>query len=158
MVHRRVIGPRAPDTNATVARLLRNQTDIGNAIKPYYGSAAGTALTAQLRTHILVAADLISAAKAGDQTKLADAQVRWTANADQIAATLNSVNPRYWKLGTMKAEMHMHLKLTTDEAVARLNGDWNADVAAYDKVVDHILHMSDMLTDGIVKQFPARFR
>lgn len=147
-----------PDTNATVARLLRNQTDIGNAIKPYYGNAAGTALTAQLRTHILIAADLIAAAKADDQTKLADVQVRWTANADQIAATLNSVNPRYWKLGTMKAEMHMHLELTTDEAVARLKGDWNADVAAYDKVVEHILHMSDMLTDGIVKQFPARFR
>jgi len=147
-----------PDTDATVARLLRNQTDIGNAIKPYYGSAAGTALTAQLRTHILIAADVIAAAKAGDQTKLADAQARWTANADQIAATLNSVNPRYWKLATMKAEMHMHLKLTTDEAVARLQGNWNADVAAYDAVVQHILHMSDMLTDGIIKQFPARFR
>jgi hypothetical protein len=147
-----------PDTNATVARLLQNQTDIGNAIKPYYGSAAGTALTAQLRTHILIAADLIAAAKAGDQTKLADAQARWTANADQIAATLNSVNPRYWKLATMKAEMHMHLKLTTDEAVARLQGNWDADVAAYDAVVQHILHMSDMLTDGIIKQFPARFR
>ena len=147
-----------PDTDATVARLLRNQTDIGNAIKPYYGNAAGKALTAQLRTHILIAADLIAAAKAGDQAKLADAQARWTANADQIAATLASVNPRYWKLGTMKAEMHMHLKLTTDEAVARLKGDWNADVVAYDKVVEHILRMSDMLTSGIVKQFPARFR
>jgi hypothetical protein len=147
-----------PDTNATVARLLQNQTDIGNAIKPYYGSAAGTALTAQLRTHILIAADVIAAAKAGDQTKLTDAQARWTANADQIAATLNSVNPRYWKLARMKAEMHMHLKLTTDEAVARLQGNWNADVAAYDAVVQHILHMSDMLTDGIIKQFPARFR
>jgi hypothetical protein len=147
-----------PDTNATVARLLRNQTDIGNAIKPYYGAAAGNELTKQLRTHILIAADLIAAAKAGDQTKLADAQARWTANADQIAATLNSVNPRFWKLGAMKAEMHMHLKLTTDEAVARLEGNWNADVAAYDKVVDHILGMSDMLTNGIVKQFPARFR
>jgi hypothetical protein len=147
-----------PDTNATVARLLRNQTDIGNAIKPYYGAAAGNELTKQLRTHILIAADLIAAAKAGDQTKLADAQTRWTANADQIAATLNSVNPRFWKLGAMKAEMHMHLKLTTDEAVARLEGNWNADVAAYDKVVDHILGMSDMLTNGIVKQFPARFR
>jgi len=142
-----------PDTEATVARLLRNQADIGNAIKPYYGNAAGNTLTQLLRTHILIAA-----AKAGDQQKLADAQARWDANADQIAATLNSVNPRYWKLGAMKAEMHRHLKLTTAEAVARLHGDWNADVVAYDKVVNHILHMSDMLTNGIVEQFPSRFR
>jgi hypothetical protein len=146
-----------PDTDATVARLLRNQTDIGNAIKPYYGSAAGNELTRQLRTHILIAADVIAAAKAGDQTKLADAQARWDKNADQIAKVLNSVNPRYWPLATMKAEMHMHLELTTEEAVARLQAHWQADVAAYDKVHRHILHMSDMLSDGIVKQFASRF-
>ena len=121
-------------------------------------AAAGNELTRQLRTHILIAADVIAAAKAGDQAKLAAARSRWVKNADQIAATLNSVNPRYWKLGTMKAEMHMHLKLTTDEAVARLQGKWAADVAVYDKVVQHILHMSDMLTGGILEQFPARFR
>jgi hypothetical protein len=147
----------APDTEATVARLLRNQADIGNAIKPYYGDAAGKALTQQLRAHILIAADVIAAAKAGDQTKLAAAQERWDKNADQIAALLNSVNPRYWKLATLKAEMHMHLALTTAEAVARLKENWNADVAAYDKVHRHILHMSDLLTDGIVKQFAPRF-
>jgi hypothetical protein len=71
---------------------------------------------------------------------------------------LNSVNPRFWPLATMKAVMHLHLKLTTEEAVARLQGKWAADVAAYDKVHNHILHMSDMLSDGIVKQFPSRFR
>jgi hypothetical protein len=147
-----------PDLKTAEARLLRNQADIGNAIKPYYGNAAGKALTAQLRTHILIAADLIAAAKAGDQAKLADAQARWTANADQIAATLHSVNPQAWGLDAMKAEMHQHLKLTTEEALARLHGDWNADVAAYDKVLTHILRMSDMLTSGIVDQFPARFR
>lgn len=147
-----------PDTNATVARLLRNQVDIGNAIKPYYGKAAGDELTKQLRAHILIAADVIAAAKAGDSAKLADAQARWVKNADQIATVLHSVNPRYWKLGAMKAEMHKHLDLTTQEAVARLQGNWTADVAAYDRVHQHILHMSDLLSQGLVKQFPVRFR
>jgi len=146
------------DTDATVARLLENQTDIGNAVKPFYGKAAGDKLTQLLRQHILIAADVIAAAKAGDGAKLAAAQARWDANADEIAGVLHSVNPRFWPLGTLKAEMHMHLKLTTDEAVARLHGDWKADVAAYDKVHRHILHMSDLLANGLIKQFPKRFR
>jgi hypothetical protein len=148
----------SPDTEATVGRLLRNQTDIGNAVKPFYGSAAGNELTKQLRTHILIAADVIAAAKNGDAAKLADAQARWAKNGDDIAAVLNSVNPRNWKLAAMKAELRMHLKLTTEEAVARLNGNWNADVAAYDKIHRHALHLSDLLSTGLIKQFPKRFR
>ena len=148
----------APDTNATVGRLLQNQTDIGNAVKPFYGSAAGDKLTALLKDHILIAADVIAAAKKGDQTALADAQARWVANADEIAATLNGLNPRFWKLDTLKAELHKHLQLTTDEAVARLQGDWSADVAAYDAVHVHMLHLADLLSSGLAKQFPKRFR
>jgi hypothetical protein len=148
----------SPDTEATVGRLLQNQTDIGNAVKPFYGRKAGNELTKQLRSHILIAAEVIAAAKAGDSAKLADAQARWAKNGDDIAAVLASVNPRYWKLGAMKAELRMHLKLTTDEAVARLQGNWNADVAAYEKVHTHMLHFSDVLSDGLMKQFPRRFR
>jgi hypothetical protein len=147
-----------PDTEATVARLLKNQADLGNAIRPFYGKAAAGKLTQLLREHILIAADLIAAAKAADNAKLADAQARWLANADHIAALLHNANPRFWPLGLMKAEMHMHLKLTTEEAVAHLQGRWNADVAAYDKVHRHILHMADLLSDGLIKQFPKRFR
>jgi len=148
----------SPDTQATVDRLLQNQTDIGNAVKPYYGKAAGNELTRQLRAHILIAADVIAAAKAGDSAKLADAQARWVKNADQIAAVLHSVNSHNWPLGEMKEMMHRHLDLTTQEAVARLQGNWSADVAAYDKVHGQILQMADMLSEGIIKQFPARFR
>ena len=148
----------SPDTEATVGRLLQNQTDIGNAVKPFYGRRAGNELTNQLRRHILIAAEVIAAAKAGDSAKLADAQARWAKNGDDIAAVLASVNPRYWKLVAMKAELRMHLKLTTDEAVARLQGNWNADVAAYEKVHTHMLHFSDVLSDGLMKQFPRRFR
>ena len=146
-----------PDTDATVARLLENQADIGNAVKPFYGETAGDKLTQLLREHILIAADIIAAAKAGDAAKLADAQERWLANADQIAALLHSVNPRYWSLDVMKAEMHTHLELTTAEAVAHLQGDWEADVDAYDQVHAHILHMADLLSNGLIKQFPNRF-
>ena len=146
------------DTEATVGRLLKNQTDLGDAVKPFYGEAAGNELTRQLRLHILIAADVVAAARAGDQAALADAQARWLANADDIAAVLASVNPKYWELATMKAEMHKHLDLTTQEAVARLQGNWSADVAAYDQIHEHILHMSDLLSSGLVKQFPKRFR
>jgi hypothetical protein len=147
-----------PDTDATVGRLLRNQDDIGNAVKPFYGDAAGDALTHELRQHILIAADVIAAAKAGNSAALADAQARWLANADGIAALLHSVNPRHWPLAALQDEMHMHLNLTTEEAVAHLQGNWEADVAAYDRVHLHILHMSDLLANGIVAQFPGRFR
>jgi hypothetical protein len=147
----------SPDTEATVGRLLKNQTDIGDAVKPFYGEAAGNELTRQLRLHILIAADVVAAARAGDEAELADAQARWLANADDIAAVLNSVNPKHWELATMKAEMRKHLDLTTQEAVARLQGDWSADVAAYDQIHEHILHMSDLLSNGLVKQFPHRF-
>jgi len=148
----------APDTSATVGRLLKNQTDIGNAIKPYYGAPAGKQLTALLRQHILIAADLIAVARKGDQQAIASEGARWNANADQIATFLSKANPSAWKLGPMKAMMRDHLRLTTDEVVARLQGKWAADVRAYDRIHVQILHMADMLSDGLVKQFPARFR
>jgi hypothetical protein len=147
-----------PDTDATVGRLLKNQDDIGAAVKPYYGRAAGNALAGLLRSHILIAADVVAAAKAGDATALADAQARWERNADDIARFLHRANPHNWPLATLQHEMHMHLDLTTQEAVAHLQGRYDDDVAAYDRVHDHILHMSDLLATGIVKQFPARFR
>jgi hypothetical protein len=147
----------APDTEATVGRLLENQADIGDAIKPFYGETAGQELTRLLRDHILIAADLIAAAKAGDETAVAEAQSRWMANADEIAAFLAAANPRSWDLDEMEAMLHEHLRLTTDEALARLQGDWTADVAAYDEIHLQALGMADMLSSGIVKQFPARF-
>jgi hypothetical protein len=148
----------SPDTQATVGRLLRNQRDIGNAIKPFYGPAAGNALTAELRRHILIAADLVAAAKAGDQARVDAEQTRWQRNADDIATLLSRANPQHWKRAPLQAMLDEHLRLTTQEVVARLRSDWTADVAAYDRVHRHALGMADALSTGLVAQFPARFR
>ena len=147
-----------PDADATTQRLLQNQTDLGNAIKPFYGDAAGRRLTALLREHILIAADLLQAAKASDSAGVADASARWYANADQIATFLHRANPGEWPLDEMKLMMRKHLDLTLAEAVARLHGDWPADIAAYDQVHQEILQMADMLSAGIIHQFPKKFK
>ena len=147
-----------PDAGAAAERLLQNQVDIGNAIKPLYGDEAGEQLTSLLKDHILIAADLLAAAKAGENDEFKDANTRWYENADQIATFLSEANPENWALMEMKAMMRSHLDLTLEEAVARLNADWTGDVAAYDKVHDEILHMAGMLTEGIVAQFPGEFK
>jgi hypothetical protein len=81
---------------------------------------------------------------------------RWYANADDIAEFLAGANPA-WPVNTLKQMMHTHLDQTLAEATARLTGDWDADVAAYDEIHLHILAMADALADGIVAQFPDRF-
>jgi transcription termination factor NusB len=146
-----------PGTDEAVKRLLKNQDDIGNAIKPYYGEDAGKKLTELLHTHITQAADLLKAAKKDDNAAFEKVNKMWKENADEIAMFLSKANPN-WKLDGMKKMMQDHLHLTTDEAVARKKKDYPADVMAYDKVHDEILEMSDMLAMGIVQQFPDKFK
>ena len=145
-----------PGGDQAVKRLLKNQDDIGNAVKTFYGEAGGKELTRLLREHITTAADLLKAAKTGNNSAFDAANKKWSANADEISDFLSKANPN-WKLNDMKKMMHDHLALTTDEAVARLKKDYAADVKAYDKVHNEILMMADMLTDGIIKQFPGKF-
>jgi len=145
-----------PGKDQAVNRLLQNQVDLGNAIKPYYGVEAGKKLTDLLYPHITIAAEVVNAAKAGNTAALDEANKRWYANADEISEFLSTANPN-WEFEEMKMMMREHLKLTTDEAVQRIKKDYEADVIAYDKVHDAILKMSDMLANGIVKQFPEKF-
>ena len=105
-----------PDKATATDRLLQNQVDIGNAIKPYYGDAAGNKMTSLLKEHITTAAEVVAAAKANNSGKLADANKRWYANAEQIADFLSSANPKNWPQTEMRSMMHEHLDLTTKEA------------------------------------------
>jgi hypothetical protein len=147
-----------PGTPATTQRLLRNQKEIGDAIKPFYGRAAGERLTELLRAHILVAADLLAAAKAGDQAAVERHSGRWYRNANEIGDFLHNANPAHWPRREMRAMMREHLDLTMTEAVAHLERKDRRDIRAYDRIHRQILKMADMLSDGIAAQFPQRFR
>jgi len=147
-----------PDKQATTTRLLQNQADIGDAVKPFYGEAAGNKLTGLLRDHILIAADIVTAAKGGNMDAVGRAKSRWFSNADQIADFLSGANPTNWPRSEMRTMMHEHLNLTMEEAVAELHGDYGLSVRKYDQVHKQILSMADMLSDGIISQFPNKVR
>ena len=145
-----------PDADETLARLLANQDDIGSAVAVYYGDAAGDALAALLKDHISIAGQLVADVKAGSADAAAT-QAAWFANADDIATFLASANPANWPFEMMRDHMYAHLTLTADEAVARIQGRYADDIAAYDQIHVQILGMADMLAGGIVAQFPNRF-
>jgi hypothetical protein len=142
---------------ATAARLLRNQVDIGDAIKPFYGAEAGAQLTALLHEHITIAVEILEAAKAGDTDAFNDASDRWYANANDIADFLSAANPRFWPNATMRADMKTHLDQTLTEAVDELAGNYAASVADYEAVHLHILAFADTLSSGLIGQFPSQF-
>jgi hypothetical protein len=146
-----------PDLQATEQRLLANQDDIGNAVAPFYGQAAGAQLSALLKTHITTAVDILVAAKSGDSAALTKAEKAWYVNANEIADFLSTANPRFLPDDVMRSEMRAHLDETLKEAVDRLHGDFTADIADYEVVHEHILHMADLLSSGIMRQFPERF-
>lgn len=145
-----------PSASAAASRLMKNQEDLGNAIAPYYGSAAGARLTSLLKDHINIAVELVAAAKANDSAKLSDADRRWHANSAEIATFLSGAN-RNWPRETLRTMLDEHLRLTTEEAKARLEKRWADDVRLFDQIHDQALHMADALSDGIIKQFPDRF-
>jgi hypothetical protein len=143
--------------DATAARLLTNQSDIGNAIVPFFGADAGRALTGLLHDHITIAVELLQAAKGGDTTAFDAAKARWYANANEIADFLAAANPRFWPQQTMRESMRMHLDETLAEAAAELHGDYAASITAYEQVHEHILGMADLLSGGLTGQFPSHF-
>jgi hypothetical protein len=148
-----------PDTKAVVARLQRNQVEIGNAVKPYYGRAGSHALTKLLHKHISAAVATVLAANSGNAAATEKAKAAFYANGRQIARFLHKANPRHWRLAAMRKMMRVHLNQVVELAVDQINGHYRAANRLYDRYIHHILFgMADMLSNGIIEQFPHRFR
>ncbi len=142
----------------TKNRLLENQHNIGEAIRPFHGDAAGEQLVGLLEKHVQITDEMLHTAKNADAASFEDSVTRWYANADQIAEFLQDTNPDHWPLKETKVLLREYLDLTLEVAVARWNSDFAADIAANDKVHDQAIAIADMLSEGIINQFPERFK
>ncbi|TCN20497.1 glycosyltransferase [Mesobacillus foraminis] len=147
----------AEDQKQVLNRLLRNQEDIGNAIKPVYGEKAGNKLTDLLKEHIVIAGKIVDGAKSGNETLVNQLNKEWYRNADEIAVFLSGANP-YLKNEDLKNLLHMHLKLVANDLSASLAKDWDARIVSIDEGLTHIITMADTISEGVVKQFPDKFK
>lgn len=145
------------DQKQVLTRLLKNQEDIGNAIKPVYGEKAGNKLKDLLKEHIVIAGKIVDAAKVGNEASVKQLNKEWYRNADDIAAFLSGANPSL-KLDDLKNLLYMHLRFVTDDLSASLAKDWNARIVSIDEGITHIILMADTISAEVVKQFPDQFK
>lgn len=146
-----------PGNVQAIKRQLQNQIDLGNAIKPYYGDAAGDQLTELLYTHVNTTTDIIKAAKTRDTSIINDVNKKWFANAEEIITFLHKLNSN-WAIGDLRKMLNNQMQLTAESAGERLKKNYDADVIAFDKVQEGVIKMSDTLAEGVIFQFPKKFK
>jgi hypothetical protein len=141
-----------PDEDLAINRLLQNPVDFANLLKFFYGDKRATKFSDLLKEHLVIAAQIVKASKAGDNKSAIEAQKKWYENADEIATFLSHINP-YWSKESWRAMLHEHLALVKAEAVAMLTKDYAAGIKVYEKIESQALEMADMMAEGIIKQF-----
>lgn len=146
-----------PDTELVTQRLLRNPTDFADLLRPLYGNDIASRFERLLRDHLVIAAQLVKAAKAGDSKAAEDYERQWYENADELAAFLASINP-YWSESEWRDMLHEHLRLVKAEAVSRLNKNYAENIRIFDIIQTQALKMADVMSSGIIRQFPSRFQ
>lgn len=143
--------------DSTAGRLLQNQADMGNAVRPFYGDAAANQLTTLLKAHITDFVAFFQAVKGGDAATIASTQAAVYANAQQIADFLASANPKNWPQDTMRSMMKEHIDQTIVYGGDEMTGKYADGIAVYDQAEAHMLMFADLLASGIIAQFPGTF-
>lgn len=141
-----------PDPEATTKRLLRNPTDFANVLEIYYGRQKADTYKGLFEEHLKIAASIVNSAKEGNTKAVDQYSKLWYHNADQIADFLAGINP-FWTDEEWKTLLHEHLRMTMDEAVARLSGEYTKDIVIFDIIEEQALDMADVMSSGIIKQF-----
>lgn len=92
-----------------------------------------------------------------DSSQLNQAIAALKANGDSIADFLAKANPRGFNQSTLRGALQMHITLLLKEATAQVKKDWSGSISAFDESQRQAMQMADLLSEGIIKQFPSRF-
>ena len=146
-----------PDLPFVQQRLLQNATDLGNCLRPFYGDQIADHYAKLIQEHLVIAAQLVTAAVKGDTNTVSAKEKEWYKNADDIVLFLSNINP-YLTKDALQKMFYKHLELTKNEAVTMIQKNYKADVEVFDEIEAQVLAMSDMIASAIIMQFFDRFK
>lgn len=140
------------DLQLVTQRLLQNPVDFEKVLNKFYGPAKSKRFENLLKEHLLIAADLVNAAKAGNTQLVNSTRIKWYKNADEIAEFLSSIN-KFWSKGQWQRMLYDHLKMTENEAVYRLTSQYANDIENFDNIQNQAIKMADYMAEGIINEF-----
>lgn len=147
---------KLPDAADATARLLKNQDEIADAIRPYCGDEVADQMNKLLRDHVMLTTDMVAAGKGTDASKTDKARSAWYGNGDELAKYMASANS-FWQQADMQRKVKAHMDAIADEVAARIASRWADDLAAYDRAIQSSMDLSDVMGQGIVEMYPEAF-
>lgn len=140
------------DLDLVTKRLLRNPTDFAYALSLFYNNQQATEFEELLTEHLVIASQMVNAAKSGDTKTVDEQRKKWYQNADEIASFLGEINP-YWDQNEWQSMFYEHLQMTENEAIQILNKQYSESIEQFEAIQEEALKMADVMACGIIKQF-----
>lgn len=135
------------DTDVLLPRLLNNQKEIGDQLKPYIGTAKGNKLTKVLQEHIKLAGEVIKAATYNKPIEQAKAKL--FKNSDEVAMVLTSINPDILPYEETQEMFRVHNEFVINMTIARLQKNYKKEIKLYDAYINELVMMSNMIVDAL---------
>jgi hypothetical protein len=141
-----------PDTAQTTNRLLRNAPDFGKLFCRFYGEKIGREFCRLLKEHLVIAGELVKAAKAGNSKAATCLEKKWYKNADEIVCFLTHINS-CWSEECARAMWYKHLALTKEEAIDLLTQNYSGSIKTFNKIEKEAMMMADDFAKSFIGQF-----
>jgi hypothetical protein len=143
---------------AVGAALYANGTTIGAAVGSVYGKDAETTFNTVWKLHL---DDFVKYAvagskgdTAGQKAALADIDANYTKPLAQYLAKANPNLPE----SALEGALRDHVDMTAKMIDFHIAGDYKSEATELDMANKHIEGLFSTLADGIVKQFPDKFK
>jgi hypothetical protein len=138
------------DENEVYARLQKVPADFINNLKQFYGDIPGlNQLELELNAYIGLIDSLITAQKAGNVEEIDRITKQLYQNANDIAATISSINP-YYDQNEWRTRLYNNLRSTLEESTMFLTEDYARNLDIFSTLMDQAESSSDYFAQGLL--------